>query len=249
MQSKPITKYIVFGTGLRYLQDVKGGWAIHGKDFILDNCDRFFADLKEFDLPVTDRAAGDLKNIRQELSKKGPEDVLTAEEARKLGNIVSDLRKTLLAEAMGKVAFIVSDKRIDVQKLLSNVSGLMAPGIFDLLPDVAKYDLKNAGRCMAFELPTAGAFHVLRATESVLRHYYCSIVKRDRAQLMWGPMIDSLRKRKKPPPAPLLDNLDNIRRSFRNPTQHPEKIYDINEVQDLFGLCIDVVNRMLTLLK
>lgn len=63
---------------------------------------------------------------------------------------------------------------------------------------------------------------------------------------MWGPMVTHLKKRKaKPiPPATLLNNLDNIRVSFRNPTQHPEKIYDIQEVQDLFGLCVDVVNRM-----
>jgi len=40
------------------------------------------------------------------------------------------------------------------------------------------------------------------------------------------------------------DHLDHIRRSFRNPTQHPDKIYDIQEAQDLFGLCVDAVNRM-----
>ncbi len=63
---------------------------------------------------------------------------------------------------------------------------------------------------------------------------------------MWGPMIISLRKRKKSrPPDVLLNNLDNIRVSFRNPTQHPEKIYDIQEAQDLFGLCVDVVSRMI----
>jgi len=46
-------------------------------------------------------------------------------------------------------------------------------------------------------------------------------------------------------PDPLiLDHLDHIRRSFRNPTQHPDKIYDIQEAQDLFGLCVDAVNRM-----
>lgn len=46
------------------------------------------------------------------------------------------------------------------------------------------------------------------------------------------------------PQKELLDNLDNIRVSFRNPTQHPEKRYDIDEAQDLFNLCIEVVNRM-----
>ena len=61
---------------------------------------------------------------------------------------------------------------------------------------------------------------------------------------MWRDIVVALKKRRDPPPAELLDNLDNIRKSFRNPTQHPEKIYDIEEVQDLFGLAIDVVNRM-----
>ncbi|MBI5022232.1 MAG: hypothetical protein HZB59_12415 [Ignavibacteriales bacterium] len=42
----------------------------------------------------------------------------------------------------------------------------------------------------------------------------------------------------------LLSNLDDIRITFRNPTQHPEKVYDIDEVQDLLGRCIDVVSRI-----
>ena len=54
----------------------------------------------------------------------------------------------------------------------------------------------------------------------------------------------SLRQRRDAPSDELLENLDLIRRSFRNPTAHPEKSYDIDEAQDLFGLCIDVVNRM-----
>jgi hypothetical protein len=62
---------------------------------------------------------------------------------------------------------------------------------------------------------------------------------------MWGAMVQDLRKRRKARPYEvLINNLDNIRNSFRNPTQHPEKIYDIHEVQDLWGICIDAINRM-----
>ncbi len=57
-------------------------------------------------------------------------------------------------------------------------------------------------------------------------------------------MVEGLKKRRSSPPVELLNNLDNIRTSFRNPTQHPDKVYDIQEAQDLFGLSIDVVNRM-----
>jgi hypothetical protein len=87
----------------------------------------------------------------------------------------------------------------------------------------------------------------MRATEAVLRHFYLCVVERDRVDpLMWWSMVDSMKKKKKPPPGSLLNHLDNIRVSYRNPTQHPDKIYDINEVQDLFGLCIEVINRMVT---
>jgi hypothetical protein len=47
----------------------------------------------------------------------------------------------------------------------------------------------------------------------------------------------------------LINNLDDIRLHFRNPTQHPEKVYDIEEVQDLWGRCVDAINRMAKHLK
>jgi len=244
MQSKSILDYISFGTGLRYLQDAKKTWSVHVESAILDNINRFFDNLEEFNLPVTQRAAYKLRQFGDELAQSDTDHKLSADEASEISKIMTEVRNTLFAEAGGNIALIVVDKRIDVNKLLSDVPALMAPGIFAALPDIAQYDFIEAGKCIAFERSTAAAFHLLRGTEAVLRDFYCSIVKRNRAKLMWGSMVGSLRKRKHPPPLPLLDNLDNIRRSFRNPTQHPDKRYDIQEVQDLFGLCIDVVNRM-----
>lgn len=99
---------------------------------------------------------------------------------------------------------------------------------------------------MAFERPTAAAFHILRAAEDVLRSFYEKVVKQKRiTSRMWGPIVIDLRKRTAMKnEAALLNNLDNIRASFRNPTQHPEKIYSMDEVQDLIFLCVDVINRM-----
>lgn len=249
MQSKPISSYIIFGTEIRFLQDVKEKWPVHGEGLVLDNINAFFAYLKEFNLPVTMRASYELATIGEKLEKTNSDYRLSADEAIELANIMNDLINTLIAEARGNVAFIVTDKRIDVNKLLSDVPALMAPNIFESLPDIAAYDLIEAGKCIAFEHPTAAAFHLMRATEAVLRHFYCSVVKKSRVEFLWKQMLDHLRSRRKPPPKPLLDNLDNIRHSFRNPTQHPDKIYDIQEVQDLFGLCIDVINRMIVELK
>lgn len=249
MESRPTSEYVVLGGLVRYLLNAREGDPVHGKGYALANINRLLDGLEKFGLTVTQRAAWELVELGDELADSTSDQELTAQQASRLREIMITLERTLLAETEGKVAFIVVDKRYDVNKLLSNVPALLAPGVFHSLPDIAQYDLMEAGKCIAFERPTAAAFHMLRATEAVLRQFYCSVVKRGRVkQLLWGPMVESLRSRSKPPPAALLNNLDNIRVSFRNPTQHPDMRYDIHEAQDLFGLCLDVLNRMVSFL-
>ena len=65
-----------------------------------------------------------------------------------------------------------------------------------------------------------------------------------------GAIVQDLRNKNKTKIHTTLNNhLDNIRLSFRNPTQHPEAVYDIHEVQDLLAFCIDANNRMFKLIK
>lgn len=242
METKSISRYIHFGGQWLFIQRATAGQTCKT---IVTRINNVLGYLDEFNLVVTKRASRKLIDFRDEIDNRDEATLLTHEEAEKINQIVINATPTLLAESEGNLAYIVSDKRLDINKLLSDVSALFAPKVYGSLSDIAQYDFKEAGRCVAFQLPTAAAFHLLRGTEEVLRSFYLFTVKRNRiSQLLWGPIITELRKRKTPPPAPLLDNLDNIRRSFRNPTQHPEKIYDIQEAQDLFALCIDVVNRM-----
>jgi hypothetical protein len=248
MKPKTIAFFFSFGTELRYLQDANQTYQIHGKDHVLEVIKRFFERLDFYNLSTTKKTKGfsDLKKFFEQMEKKDSNSKLSPEEAKKLRDTILKIRETLNAESKNKFAYIVEDKRIDIEKLLNNVSGLFAKDIYDSIPEIAKYDFTEAGRCIAFEVPTAAAFHILRGTESVLRQYYCSIVKKNRCSpLLWGKMINGLELRKRNRPSKtLLDNLKNIKDNFRNPTDHPEKRYDIDEVQDLFPLCIDVVNRM-----
>jgi hypothetical protein len=116
------------------------------------------------------------------------------------------------------------------------------------MPKIARYDFQEAGRCIAFELPTAAAFHLMRGTEDVLRALYCVKVKQKAKRvdpLKWGPMLIHLNKLTRPLPKELMHELDWLREHFRNPTQHPEKMYDLDEAQGLLERSIDVVNRMM----
>lgn len=245
----PIGNYIQVGASLRYLQEAEEGRYFKRKDersWILDNIKSTLDCLDEFGLPVTKRASTKLHEFYNKHRNCKFDTKLTSEQALELIQIVNTLRPTFSAEAAGIFAYIVTDKRIDTNKLLNDVPALFSPGTFQLIPDIAQYDFREAGKSIAYELPTAGAFHILRGTESTLRFYYCNYIKQRRlTTLLWRPMVEHLRKCKKPIPKILIDNLDNIAVNFRNPTAHPEYKYDINEVQDLFNLCVDVNNRMM----
>lgn len=247
MLSRPIYPYIAFGASLRYLQDAQQGYRLSGNGHIISNIEKILKKLEQLSLPVSKRAVPtrELVRFKEQLIQKPEGATLDAEEASDLNRIITELRIVIEAETSGSFAFIVTEKRIDVQKLLSDVKSLMPVGVFEQQTDEIKYDLEQSGKCLAFELPTASAFHIIRATEGALRFYYCSIVRQNRVEpMLWGPMTTGLRSRRVPPPETILALLDHIRKSFRNPTQHPEMIYGMDEAQNLFGLCIDAISRM-----
>lgn len=246
MIRRSIYRYYWFGTCVRYLQDALVGHTVLTAEpgGIRNNINAFFKYLDELGLVVTQRASPELSEFADAL----PDDegaTLSQEQSVRLIEIMGHIRRTLDAEIKGFEAYIVTPKRIDVSKLLNDTPSLLAPGVHSKLPEIAQFDLAEAGKCIAFERPTAAAFHILRGTEAVLVAFYEAIVRQKRVNRMWGPMVSDLKKRRKAKPYEvLLNNLDNIRLSFRNPTQHPELTYDIHEVQDLLALCIDAINRM-----
>ncbi len=81
-----------------------------------------------------------------------------------------------------------------------------------------------------------------RYTNDLLKKRYTSDLKE-------GPLIVHLRNMTNPPPIEIIDQANAIRRNYRNPTAHPEKIYDMDEVQDLLSECIAVVDRIVNCLK
>lgn len=256
MEKRATDGYIFLGTAIRYMMHVHEGHPIFGAGFLFDNVEDFEKKLAQYEFHVTDRVAAELWALlrawERELAEHSDDEdwikarTLTSDEQSKIWRAASTARDTVLAEAAGRVAFIATDKRYTVEKLIDDIGSLMNQGVFEELPELAKFDLREGGRALAFDLPTAAAFHFLRATEEVLRHFYLCVVKRNRIAepRMWAAMVRDMRGKRNAPSALLLDNLDSLRSHFRNPTQHPEKTYDLDETQDLLALAIDSINRM-----
>ncbi len=246
MNKKPIWEYIQVGTDLRFLQDTIEGYRVFIEDGISDNIKRLLRDIESLELNVTLRASYKLVNFIEKFDKEDKERRITKEENVELKEILNEIRFTMTAEATGIFAFITTEKRYDTIKLLDKIEKLFSPGIYSNMPAMAQLDFAESGKCIAFERATAAAFHILRGTETIVRLYYRKFIRKDPAGKTWGQMLTELKNKPsgKKPNIVTLNHLINIKDSFRNPTQHPDKIYDIHEVQDLLSLCIDVVNKM-----
>jgi len=242
-----------FGTVLRFLQDADAGFPVYGDGAILENLQSFLEGFDRLGLTVTANAARNagLPAIEQELAGADPDAVLTSSQADQITDAVNEVRQTLVAETAEKKAFVTEPKRWDVDRLLSDPGSMFGAGVYVALDAFAAYDFKEACLCIAFERPTAAAFHIMRGTEATLRVFYCHTVKQNRLpkeKQMWGPMVQKLRERSKPPPKHLLDNLDIIRHNYRNPTQHPDEIYSVDDAQDLLGIAIPTINKMVEII-
>lgn len=174
-------------------------------------------------------------------------------------SIVEKLNKvdsTLDAELNTKIAYLLDKKRFTNEILLGKIHQLFSKDTFGLLPNIAQFDFEESGQCLAFDRYTACAFHSLRGTEDVVKMYYeklFSITATDRDT--WGTYetaINTATTNGTLTPLPdeqLIVNIANLRKYYRNKTQHPQNTYSSDESQDLLSLCIKTVNEIVLDLK
>ncbi|MCF6132478.1 hypothetical protein [Flavobacterium wongokense] len=187
-----------------------------------------------------------LTETMEKIRKLDEKATMSDELCSQLKQQLSILEKIIFSESRTKNLYIIPERRYNSGYLLNQPEKLLKENLFGKLSDIAKYDFAAACRCLSFGEGTACAFHILRATEDILKEYYFKYKKTKRlAKPMWGPMTNELRNKKKPKPDDtILSALDVVRISYRNPTQHPQITYDLDSAQDLFGVCIDLINKM-----
>jgi len=168
-----------------------------------------------------------------------------------------DFEAVFELELLSSHAYFVSLKgAYDTAVLMERAEAAVAESLLQSLPPHAIQDFREAGKCLALEVPTACGYHVTRAVEAVLRHWHGlqvggapSDATPDKAQN--NPTLTARRWAKceqdliaSGAPKSTVGILTQIRELHRNPLMHPEIFLTIEEAISLFDISKSAIEAM-----
>ncbi len=242
MKKSTIYEYYAFGHNYQLIKESGlSGW---NNKSAKEGISLFFNQLEKLALPVTEKVAKKLESVMGDIPDNDED--ISQENVMKINQEIKKIDPSLDAELQLKEAFVLTEKRFSLSFLTSSPEKLLGKEVFFDLSDTSKKDFSLGCLQVALNQPTAAAFHLMRASEEQVKQlYYCFKKQKRLKKPMWGPIIRELREKRKPKPSTItLDTLDSIRVNYRNPTQHPEAFYTLDEAQDLLNQTITAINMI-----
>ena len=160
---------------------------------------------------------------------------------------LSEFEHVLAAELQQISTFVTAQKGIfDTGRLVEDAEYMFSEEVRVWLSEQAIVDIRQAGRCLAFELSTAAGFHLARAVEDAIRKYYetiagtpYDIINQGRS---WAKYISSLKS--KGADDKVLSALDQMRDLHRNPISHPDINLETDDAMMLVGIAQSAIVAM-----
>lgn len=180
-----------------------------------------------------------------EFTKIDPKRQLNYWEAYRIRNSVAEFEIVFAAELATLDTYTVSKKGIySTADLVERADMAFDESARTQLSPEVLSDLKQAGKCLAFELGTAAGFHTMRAVEAVVRNYW-RLVKSPPAGTKAPEMavcINELRAAGES--EKLMDILDHVRDLHRNTIMHPEVFLELKDALRLFDVAKSAISAM-----
>jgi hypothetical protein len=171
---------------------------------------------------------------------------VTLEECTALSNSKDNFENCFERETRYLSVFTVTPKgTYDTGIMLENPEAEFPDRMAVAFPPKFTNDLKQAARCLVFDIPVGCAFHICRATESLMIAYYEKLAKQPwpYPNRDWSAYINHLVKQSAP--ATITTRLREIKDMDRNAYIHPDKDVLLEEAQVLYTLCAAVNYYML----
>jgi hypothetical protein len=169
--------------------------------------------------------------------------VIEAHELNLVRTRLDRFETVLNAELQKHLTYLVSQIGGLSMPLLVNKAEVNLPeDALPVIPDSVKKDFREAGRCLAFEVPTAAGFHAMRATEAVLRIYYKLVTGKEPDRIDWGTCTQELKKGRAN--QKVVQVLDQIRDLHRNPLMHPQDFLTMKDAIGLFDIAKSAIGAL-----
>ena len=171
---------------------------------------------------------------------------LTMSEVFSVTGAAKDFQTIVRAELGISDAYFVSRKAAyDTITLIQNAEAMFSPDLPSKVTEAIP-EIREAGKCLAYELATASGFHLFRVLELVLRRYW-EVIGKGRPQPKQknlGVYLDHMEKhnlgdRK------VRATLKQIKDLHRNTLIHPEDVLQVDDAIGLFGIAQSAINAML----
>jgi hypothetical protein len=245
------------GAAIRPLITVKSSWTkaqLRGRLFAAEHWIDSLINNSVYKLPLSWSSGNSLlQTVRRleteykDLTDKKLEEAVGWLDSYLVESEATTFQTVLAAELQMGMVYVVQPKGgYDLMQLTEYGLAIYPKQLSEKVPEAIP-DAKDAARCIAFDLPTAAAFHLHRLHELVLRRYYDTVTKgKERPEKRnIGAYIDALKgagfKDQK-----VFGALAGLKNFHRNPVLHPDdRLQDIEEAIALLGSINTVITYML----
>jgi hypothetical protein len=151
--------------------------------------------------------------------------------AKKFETVLSEELQTLATYHVTQKGIYLTPHLIDRAELV------LPPDVLLKTDQRTKDEIRESGRCLAFDNFTASGFHIIRATECVIHKYYLAVCNPSPAPDWlgsWGAYISKLHDLGRPEVEEIVALLQQIKGLHRNLIMHPEIVLNFNEAYTLF---------------
>lgn len=147
----------------------------------------------------------------------------------------------LSAELQTLATYHVTQKGIySTTDLIDHAENILPLAVLEKIGVEVVEEIRQSGRCLAFDCATASAFHIMRASEAVMHEYYISVCKpkpKPQKRLSsWGAYIAELQKSNDPNVPEVIAMIQQIKDRHRNLIMHPEVVLSPDEAFTLFEI-------------
>lgn len=196
--------------------------------------------IKSLDIPLSLVSAQKLSKLIFENDRLTVEDFISC---------VDELSNRLSDELGNKLLIVMSNHSL---RYLQTDHQPFDKSIIEKFPDIEN-ELIEAATCLAYEIPTAAVFHLMRAMEIAIRNL-ATRLRITNIEVTWGELIASIKTEIEKMPkgterdrwSENLSLLYHVKQAWRNTTMHPNLSYTLAESVAIYdAVCSYLINLAL----